>query len=151
MGLLVTALACLAMAPGCGGPAVEAPPSVSQFALSYERSGGLAADPRSLEIAPGRHATVTGRKLPPRSDSLVTARFRIGVSQVKRLRNALERADFQAIDTPGPNAGVCADCYVYAIRYQGHEVSFSQESVPEGLGGVVGQLEAVIAAHLPFH
>ena len=90
MGLLATALACLAITPGCGGPPVEAPPTVAQFKLSYERSGGLVANPRSLEIAPGRHATAKRRKLPSRSDSLITANFRIGVEQVKRLRNALE-------------------------------------------------------------
>jgi hypothetical protein len=150
MGLLATALACLAMAPGCG-PAVEGPPSVARFALSYERSGGLRADPRSLEIAPGRHATAKGRKLPSRTDSVITARFRIGVKQVKRLRNALERADFQAIGTPGPNPGVCADCFFYAIRYREHEVSFSQVDVPKGLSPVVEQIEALIEHHLPFH
>jgi hypothetical protein len=149
MGLLATALACLAMSPGCGGPAVEAPPSVAQFALSYARSGGLKPDPRSLEIAPGRHATVKGRKLPSRSDSLFTVRFRIGVKQVKRLRNALERADFQAIADPGP--GACADCFQYSIDYRGHEVTFSDVTAPPGVRPVVDRIEAIIVHHLPFH
>jgi Emfourin len=149
MGLLATALACLAMAPGCGGPPVEAPPTVAQFKLSYERSGGLVANPRSLEIAPGRHATATRRKLASRSDSLITANFRIGVEQVKRLRNALERADFQAIADPGP--GNCADCFHYSIEYREHEVTFSDVTMPPGLRSVIGRIEAMIEAHLPLH
>jgi Emfourin len=149
MGLLATALTCLAMAPGCGGPPVEAPPSVAQFKLSYERSGGLRADPRSLEIAPGRHATAKRRKLPSRSDSLITARFRVSVEQVKRLRNALEQADFQAIADPGP--GTCADCFHYSIEYREHEVTFSDVTMPPELRPVVGRIEAIIVHHLPFH
>src|SRR4051794_16756683 len=123
MGLFATALACLAAAPGCGGPAVEAPPTVAQFKLSYERSGGLVANPRSLQIAPGRHATAKRRRLPSRSGSLIAVDFRIGVEQVKGLRNALERADFGAIADPG--RGACADCFHYSIEYREHEVTFS--------------------------
>jgi hypothetical protein len=149
MGLLATGLACLAMAPGCGGPAVEAPPTVAQFELSYERSGGLRADPRSLEIAPGRHATAKRRSSTSRSNSPITAHFRIGVEQIKRLRNALERADFQAIADPGP--GVCADCFHYSIKYRGHEVTFSDVTVPQALRPVVDRIEAIVAHHLPFH
>jgi hypothetical protein len=151
MGLLATALACLAVYPGCGGPAVEAPPSVAAFQLSYERSGGLKPDPRSLQIEPGRRATAQRRKLSARSDSRFTARFRLGIKQVKRLRNALERADFQAIPGPTPLPSNCADCYLYEIEYRGHTVSFDQTTVPEGLEPVVDQAEALIEAHLPFH
>jgi hypothetical protein len=149
MGLLATALACLAMTPGCGGPAVEAPPTVAQFTLSYERSGGLVANPRSLEVAPGRHATAKRRRSPTGGGSLATAHFRIGVEQVRRLRNALERADFQGIADPGP--GVCADCFHYSIDYRGHEVTFTDVTVPKGLRPVIDRIEAIIAHHLPFH
>ncbi len=151
MGFLTTALACLAVYPGCGGPAVEAPPSVAAFQLSYERSGGLKPDPRSLRIAPGRHATAQRPKFPSTPDSRSTIRFRVGVKEVKRLRNALERADFQAIPGPAPVPSNCADCYLYEIGYRGHTVSFDQASVPRGLEPVVDQVEALIEAHLPFH
>jgi hypothetical protein len=151
MALLATALMCTAMSAGCGGPPVaEVPPpvpSVAKFALSYERSGGLAADPRSLQISPGRHAIAKRRRLPAASDTTFTRRFRIGVTQIKRLRAALERADFTSIGTPGPNPGVCADCYFYAIEYREHEVSFSQVEVPERLRPVVARLEAIVNAH----
>jgi hypothetical protein len=147
MGLLATALACLAISPGCGGPAVEAPPSVAQFALFYERSGGLKATPRRLVIRPGRNATAA---VDTGADSRAVF-FRVGVRRVRSLQAALERADFHAIGPPGPNPGVCADCFSYAIRYRGHEVAFSQVTVPKGLQPVVDQLESTIEDHLPFH
>jgi hypothetical protein len=122
---------------------LEPPPTIPQFAISYERSGGLAGDPRSLQIAPGRHATAEARG--------ETARFRVGVKQVRRLRRALESANFTSISSPPPNPGSCADCFYYDIAYRGHEVEFSQVDQPRRLVPVVNQLEALIEAHLPFH
>jgi hypothetical protein len=148
MGLLATALTCLAMAPGCGGPPVtDAPPSVAAFAISYERSGGLKSMPQRLVIRPGREGMVAIRV---GSDSHAIA-FRAGVKRIRALQTALERADFATIGTPGTNPGVCADCFFYAIRYRGHEVTFSQVEMPKGLGGIVGQFEKMISVHLPFH
>jgi hypothetical protein len=148
VGLLVTALACLAAAaPGCGGPATRQSPPPAAFAISYERSGGLAATPQKLAVAPGRHGVLTTSGPSGRQ----TVRFRVGVTRIETLRRALERADFETIETPSPDPAGCADCYFYALRYEGHEVSFSQLEVPKGLRGVVDQLEAVIAAHRPRH
>jgi hypothetical protein len=151
--LLCILAACCSTATGSPVPPIgsEAPPSVAKFALSYQRSGGFAPDPRSLRIKPGRHAIARRGGLPSRSDSLFTVRFRIGVKQVKRLRTALERADFQAIVSPGPNSDGCADCYSYSIAYRGHRVTFSEAALPGELRPVVGRLEAIIAHHLPFH
>jgi hypothetical protein len=148
MALLATALACAAMAGG-GGPAVEPPPSVARFKLTYDRSGGLRPDSRSLSIAPGRRATARVRA--PRSGHYLTVHFRIGVKPIRRLRNALERADFEAIDGPGPAAGACPDCYLYAIRYRGHQVAFTEADAPARLRSVVGRIESLIDAHLPRH
>ena len=148
MALLATALTCLAITPGCGGPAVtETPPPVAKFAISYERSGGLKSMPQRLTVRPGRRATAT---INVGSGSHATS-FVVGVKRIRALQTALERADFGAIATPGTNPGVCADCFFYAIRYRGHEVSFSQVEVPKGLAGIVGQFEKMISAHLPFH
>jgi len=147
MALLATALACAAMA-GCGGPAVEPPPSVARFKLTYDRSGGLRPDSRSLSIAPGRRATARVRA--PRSGHYVTVHFRIGVKQVRRLRATLEHADFRAIASPGTSPA-CADCYRYSLTYRGHEVTFDDGNVPRSLHPVVGRIEAIIDAHLPRH
>jgi hypothetical protein len=154
MGPLATALMiCTALGAGCGGPpaAHAAPRPASHFTISYERSGGLRADPRSLTVTPGRHAAAKGRRLPSRPDSVLTARFRIGVGQVKRLRAALERARFTAIRAPKPETVVCADCFSYEILYRGHDVTFSDATLPRRLRPVVNRLEALIEAHLPFH
>ncbi len=146
VGAITTALMCLAISPGCGGPPGPAPtpvPSVSKFAISYERSGGLKADPRSLRIAPGRHATAEAR--------WESARFRVGVKQVTRLRESLGSSGFGTIPEPGPGPGNCADCFEYVIGYRGHEVAFSQVDQPPMLAPVIDRLEALIEAHRPFH
>ena len=138
----MTAL-CLLPPAACGARS-EPPPTVSQFAISYERSGGLKADPRSLQIAPRRGATARG--------SGNTVRFRVGVRKIKRLRRALESANFESVPVPVPHSlGTCADCFYYDIAYRGHEVEFSQVDQPRRLDPVVNQLEALIEAHLPFH
>jgi hypothetical protein len=149
MALLATALACLAASPGCGGPPVaEEPVTAAAFAISYERTGGLKPMRQKLVIRPGRHAVATASGPNGR---LRSVRFRVGRTKIESLRNALARIDFEAIGAAGPNPGTCADCYFYAIRYEGHEVSFDQESVPAELRGIVARLEALIAAHRPFH
>jgi hypothetical protein len=148
MGLLLAAtISCLVAYPGCESPTERAQPdpvpTVAQFSISYHRSGGLKADPVSLRIAPGRQATAK------RFGD--TAHFRVGARRVRRLRGALERADFNSITAPEPNPGRCADCFYYDIAYRGNEVEFSQVDQPRGLGPVVEQLEALVRSHLPFH
>jgi hypothetical protein len=146
MALLATALMCTAMSPGCGAPPGPIPqPGPVPFAISYERSGGLKPMPQKLVIRPGLHAALTASRVGSPEPRMV--HFQVGAKRVESLRRALARAEFGTIGDPGPNPGVCADCFFYAIRYRGHEVSFSQVSVPQRLSGVVGQLEAVIAAH----
>jgi hypothetical protein len=147
MALLATVLACLAAT--CGPATVQSPsptsPSTSQFAISYERSGGLAAMPQKLVIRPGRHGILTTRG----PDELRTSRFRVAPKRIEGLRGALQRADFGTVDTPEPSN--CSDCYLYALRYEGREVSFSEVDMPERLHGVLDRLDKLIAAHLPRH
>ncbi|HEY7257126.1 MAG TPA: hypothetical protein VH476_10640 [Solirubrobacterales bacterium] len=147
MALLATALACLAMHPGCGGPAVATsppPPSVAQFAVAYQRSGGLKAEPRSLRITRGRHATAKGGGN--------AVRFRVGVRKIRRVRRGLESANIESVPAPVPQSSVtCADCFHYRITYRGHVAEFSQEDQPRQLVPVVNELEALIDSHLPFH
>ena len=109
--------------------------------LGVRRGGGLKAGPRSLQIAPGRHAKAKGLGK--------TVGFRVGVKPVRRLRKALEGAGFESIPDPRPSN--CADCFYYDIVYRGHEVEFSELDQPRKLVGVVDQLEALIDSHLPFH
>ena len=134
----------VAAAPAVG---VERPPTVAEFAITYERSGGLRPMPYRLAIRPGRHGTLTAKgELDERSR---TVRFRVSRAKVRRLRDALARADFETVDTPDP--GVCADCYVYAISYEGHEVTFGDGSMPRRLRETVALLEGLVAAHRPRH
>jgi len=153
MKRFATALACLLAAGGSVAVGevlpvgVEGPPSIAEFAITYERSGGLRPKPYRLAIRPGRHGTLTTEgALDKRSH---TVRFRVTRAKVERLRDALERADFGTVGTP--DAGVCADCYVYAIRYEGHEVVFGDGSMPKRLRETVALLERLVAAHRPRH
>jgi hypothetical protein len=147
MDLLATALACLAMTPGCGGPAPAEMPPVASFAISYERSGGLKPMPRKLVIEPGRRGQVFQAPNGHESGARI---FRVGKDSILSLRRSLTRAHFEQIESGG-SPGTCADCYLYSIRYLGHSVSLVETEVPARLRPVIDRLEAVIDAHLPFH
>jgi hypothetical protein len=136
MALLATVFALLSASP-------------ETFAITYERSGGLKPMPYRLAIRPGLQGSLTTRgTLDERSR---TVRFPVGKKKLRALQGALERADFETVGTPGPNPGVCADCFFYSIVYEGHEVTFSQIEVPERLRETVHLLEKLVAAHRPRH
>jgi hypothetical protein len=141
-----TAIACLAaVATGCDGPSVlQSPDAPAAFAISYKRSGGLEATPRKLTIKPGRHAVVSAGA--PNGTHNRAVRFQVTAKRIRSLRRGLARAHFAAIESTTPS-GSCADCYLYSIRYRGHEVVLLQTDVPARLHRVIDQLEAVIAAH----
>lgn len=158
MAVLATALVCLATQVGCTGSSGASPDSHraaagsgSNFAISYMRNGGLLPNLRSLRVRPGRHATVKASGVGDHPSHVLTTRFRIGTAPVRRLRRALAHARFQAIEAPTPASPVCSDCYVYKIRYRGHSVALNEGQVPDRLRPVINRIEALIAAHLPFH
>ena len=141
-------IACLVTSAGCGEPPVAQPqpPSVSAFAISYVRSGGLKSMPQKLTIMPGRHASAT--VLTPRT-GIRTVRFRVGAKRIVSLRKGLSEAHFSQLRTSNP--GNCADCFLYSLRYRGHDVTLTEVDVPSPLRAVIDQLEALIAAHRPLH
>ena len=152
MKLIATALACGAVACWSAVPKLDAagagtPTPVADFAITYQRSGGLRPMPYRLAIRPGRHGTLTAKgELDERSR---TVRFQVSRAKVRRLRDALARAAFGTVGTP--DAGVCADCYVYAISYEGHDVIFGDDSMPKRLRETVALLEGLVDAHRPRH
>ena len=149
MFALSTALVCLAISsPACGPP--ERPVPAAEFAIAYERSGGFAPMPRKLVIRPVLLGTVTEVRQAPYDTRTATRLFRVRPKTAEGLRRALARAGFASIDSPGPGTG-CADCFLYEIRYRGHEVAFDQVSEPARLRPVVERLEAIAEAHRPFH
>jgi hypothetical protein len=151
MALLATALACLAMHPGCGGPPVVTTTPVSGFALVYERSGGLKPMPRKLKIGPNRVGTVEELRPGIGSGSGATTIFKVPVRTIEGLRRALDRAGFASLPSTGVNPSTCADCFLYSIRYRNHKVTFDDVTMPESLGPVLRRLEAIADAHRPFH
>ena len=152
--LLVLVVACCGVAAAQAPPRSEAPRWVERFAIYYERSGGFLPSRHSVRIEPGRRAIVKrdrGSLDPEGTEPVLTARPRIGVGRVRRLRALLDRADFPAIDSPGPRASGYADYRIYRIEYRGHKVVFTDVTVPKGLAGLVGQFEGIVNHHLPFH
>jgi hypothetical protein len=150
VALLATALACLSLHPGCGGPAPEAPPPVSRFALSYERSGGLKPMPRRLTIRPGRIGTVTVSRHGIGEGHSAATLFRVRARTIRALRRALRQADFAALPDPG-SSSTCADCFFYEISYRNRDLTFDDATMPSALRPIVNRLETMIQAHLPFH
>jgi hypothetical protein len=143
MGALLATLACMVAAGSCGDP--PPPPPVEQFAITYERSGGLAAMPEKLTVRPGRNATMTVR----RRNGGESVAYRLGVKQVKKLRAAAETARISEL--PASEPGSCADCYVYSVTYRGESASVAEVDVPRRMQPLIDRAEALIAAHLPFH
>jgi hypothetical protein len=146
MGALLATLACVVGVGTCGEPPPTTTLPVEQFAISYERGGGLAAMPEALTIRPGRHATVTAIDGRGKRRS---REFRIGVKQVKQLRAAAETARIDELPTSEP--GSCADCFVYSVTYRGASASVDEVDVPRRMQPLIDRAEALIDAHLPFH
>lgn len=145
MGALLATLACVVGVGTCGEPPLPPTPPIEQFAISYERSGGLAAMPEKLTVKPGRDVMVTAR----RRNGGEGVGFRLGVKQTKKLRAAAETARIDELPSSMP--GNCADCYVYSVTYRGKSASIAEIDVPRRMQPLIDRAEALIAAHLPFH
>jgi hypothetical protein len=146
MGTVVAVIAlALALAPGVDAPGRPTVP-VQRFAISYERSGGIAAMPEALAIRPGRHATVTALDGRGKRRSV---EFRVAPRKIRQLRAAAETASIGELPTSTP--GSCADCYVYSVTYRGKSASVAEVDVPGRMQPLIDRAEALIAAHLPFH
>jgi hypothetical protein len=120
LGLATIALALLALAgAGCGGDATTTKePEQPQAGplVAYSRSGGVAGAQEQLRIERDGEATVSEYGGEPHP-------FQLGDGELALLESELAAADFEAIETdPGPT--VCADCYVYAVTYEGHPYSY---------------------------
>jgi hypothetical protein len=151
MALLATALICTAISTGCSGPpavpiAHATPRPASDFAIAFERSGGLKASVETLVVRPGLRAYATA----PKGDRQASAHFKMDARTAEELRRELAKAHFTHLEGTA-NPVTCADCYAYSITYHGHTVLFFASKVPPGLAEVVDALEAEVIAHLYRH
>jgi hypothetical protein len=147
MGLLATALICTAL--GCGGPpAAHAAPSrpASNFAISFERSGGPKQAVETLVVRPGLRAYATA----PKGDREASAHFRMDALRAEEVRRELAKAHFTHLRSAADPAS-CARCYVYSITYHGHTALFFIKQLPPHLGEVVDMLEAEVIDHVYRH
>ncbi len=147
MSLLIAAVvSCVVASSGCEWPPEPTPdpvPTVAQFTVDYHRSGGLKAETIGLQIEPGRHATARARG--------ATVHFRVAAKKIRRLRTALEDANWGTPAPPGSESGTCADCYRYSIHYRGLTAVFDQSIQTHRFDPAVDLLEALIDSHLPLH
>jgi hypothetical protein len=145
MRRLAATIACLAVAlivggaPAAAGRGVTSP---ADFAISYERNGGLSGESASLVVHPGRHAVARthGGRAGAR-----TVRFRIAPARVRELERDLREAHFFRLGSRDP--GTCADCFVYSIGYRGHQIFRVENSLTPQLAKVTLDLEALISAN----
>jgi hypothetical protein len=140
----VTILGLLALALGGGAVATAATaplPRARDFALFFERSGGLAASTQSLRVTPGGNATAESSGTRAGAGE---AKFHLGGRRIRSLQRGLRRADIGSI--PGRMGG-CADCYIYSLVYEGTSLSLEETEVPPLLETVFRELEAIITAH----
>ncbi|HWA54598.1 MAG TPA: hypothetical protein VG816_10535 [Solirubrobacterales bacterium] len=148
MRLLATALACLAIATSACDALASTETSArpaSQFAIAFERSGGLKGNVETLVVRPGLHAYATA----PKGKSQASAHFKMDARTAEELRRELAKAHFTHLKST--TDATCNDCYVYSITYHGHTVLFSASRVPDSLEEVVDALEGEVIAHIYRH
>jgi len=140
--LAATILGLMAFAAGAAGATAAAQlPPAGDFALVYERSGGLAASTQSLRVTPGGFAVAESSGTRAGEQR---AKFRLGGRRIRSLQRGLLRADLGSIHE---RQGGCADCYVYSITYEGVSLELEETEVPPRLRTVFDEIEAIITAH----
>jgi hypothetical protein len=100
--------------------------------VSFSRSGGIAGRHVTLRVTTHGTAVVGGHKP-----------FRVHASTLHRLRALLADARFDRVD---PEPSHCADCFVYAVRYRGHRVSYDDSQakhVPRSVRMAVDELARI--------
>jgi hypothetical protein len=132
-------LATVAAGPLTGSAVAHGTPD--DFAISYQRSGGLTGERLSLVISPGRHGVI--RQGGPRGTR--TFGFGVGEKRVRSLERALRRAHFADLESHA--SGTCADCYLHSIAYRGHRVRVIESELPPRLEPVLANLSAIIDVH----
>lgn len=117
------AFALLALAwPGCGDETATPEDTQTQTEtgtgplVTYSRMGGVAGAQEQLRIERDGQAAVSTYGGAPHS-------FQLGDGELALLESELDTADFEGIETPETPSG-CADCFTYAITYDGHSYSY---------------------------
>jgi hypothetical protein len=139
--LAATLLCLIAFAGTAGATATAQLPPARDFALTFERSGGLAASTQGLRVSPGAAAiaTTSGTRAGERR-----VKFHLGGRRIRSLQRGLRRADLGSIPA---RQGGCADCYVYSFKYEGTDLELEETEVPPRLQPVIDAVEVIISAH----
>jgi hypothetical protein len=125
MKTLATLLIAVAGLAGCGddeSTGTKPPVKKTGPLVVFEHGGGIAAQPRSLEVDRDGHAkvtVVTGGKAGHRS-------FDLTAQQLRQLEDELINA--QGDSGPDTPTG-CADCFTYSIEADDIDVDLDQVSI----------------------
>jgi hypothetical protein len=144
---ILLAMAIALFAVGCGeseDPESDEPVLTDGALVTYARSGGVAGMDERLRIEPDGTATVTiGEPLnTDRSFDLTEAEF-------DEVQTLLDAADLEAMPSEPEPTG-CADCFVYAVEYGGHSVTYDDATESEpSVGELVAALDEIVTAHQP--
>lgn len=147
MRAISTAIICAALLAiaGCGDDDSATPTTTptSGPLVSYEKSGGVAAVLERLTVYRDATATVRVGFTEP-----VERTFVLGPDELLQLSEELEAADLEAVDPSDPN--LCADCFVFKVRYGDEEIEFAEiDEPPESVATVISHLGSLVEDHYP--
>jgi hypothetical protein len=143
MKALFVVLALAAALVGCGDDAEQeakaTPTPTGGRLVIFERGGGIAAQPQTLDISRDGEAKLTIRTGPDISHR----DFSLSQTQLSDLETALD--DAQGVEVPKVSYA-CADCFIYVIeadgiKFQLDSVSYSDEATPVELIRLTAALE----------
>ena len=141
MRKLTAIVAASALLTACGGD--DSPTPRPGAALTYLRTGGVAATPQRLVVeADGASSLATG--VP---GSRRRSRFTLSAEQSAELQELARKAELPALSAEPQGPVTCADCYLYRVTYAGVRVERAEPDLPAALAGLVSALQDVVAAH----
>ncbi|MCX4528044.1 MULTISPECIES: hypothetical protein [unclassified Streptomyces] len=121
-------------AASSGSSSAPAPTSAAERLVTVTRSGGFAGKTNSLLIKGDGSWTRLDAKAKPIGTG------KLPPDQLRRLRSALQAADFAHLPRVSKSGGTVYDGFTYVFVHGGFEVVTADGSVPSGLQDVLSEL-----------
>lgn len=136
LALLIGLAAISACAGGSEAEETAVVPTAARTSsvVRFHLTGGFAGYDTRLTVRSDRRVTVTDR-------GEGTKRHTITKATLKRLRATLDAAHFEDA-VPETQSG-CADCFIYAIVYQGRTAAFDESQTPKRMARAVAELRRI--------
>ena len=130
---------------GCGSSSQEttagstSTPAGSQALVIYSKTGGIAGIHERLSVEPSGVATVS-QGLPAEAKTKI---FKLTAAELASLRRTLDAADLASLPST-PSQG-CADCFLYAITYNGTTWRGDEATLPPAVRPAIQALDRLVA------